>query len=67
MTTIDSIEIVNNHVQVRQVIDGQYHRWVIAPGDNYSAQPKAVRDACKKTHTPAVIEAYQASLADTAL
>lgn len=67
MTTIDSIEITNNHVQVRQVIDGQYHRYVIAPGDDYSAQPKAVKDICKTVHTTAVIEAYQSSLADTVI
>ena len=69
-TKIDRIEIVENGiVQVRQVTiileDGNqvsrtYHRWCIAPGEDYSTQEQQVQDICKVTHTPEVIFAYQA-------
>ena len=71
-TKIDRIEIVENGiVQVRQVTiileDGNqvsktYHRWCIAPGEDYSTQEQQVQDICKVTHTPEVIAAYQAQL-----
>ena len=67
---IDKIEIVENGtVQVRQVTkimeDGNelsksYHRWSIAPGQDYSGQPDNVKAICAAAHTPAVIAAYQA-------
>ena len=65
---IDQIEIVENGtVQVRQAtivtengnqISRTYHRWCIAPGDDYSAQEQQVQDICKVTHTPEVVAAY---------
>ena len=67
---IDRIEIVENGtVQVRQATiitdDGNqvsktYHRWCIAPGEDYSTQEQQVQDICKVAHTPEVIAAYQA-------
>jgi hypothetical protein len=69
-TKIDQIEIVENGtVQVRQATiiteDGvqlsrTFHRWCIAPGEDYSTQEQQVQDICKVTHTPEVIEAYEA-------
>ena len=69
-TKIDRIEVVENGiVQVRQATiiteDGNqlsrtFHRWCIAPGENYSAQEQQVQDICRVTHTPEVIAAYQA-------
>jgi hypothetical protein len=69
-TVIDKIEIVENGtVQVRQAtiiteddnqISRTFHRWCIAPGEDYSAQEQQVQDICKVTHTPEVIAAYQA-------
>jgi len=69
---IDRIEVVENGtVQVRQAIiitdDGNqvsktYHRWCIAPGEDYSTQEQQVQDICKVTHTAEVIAAYQAQL-----
>jgi hypothetical protein len=69
-TKIDKIEVVQNGiVQIRQAtiisengeeIARTYHRWIIAPGDNYSAQEQQVQDICKVSHTPEVIAAYQA-------
>ena len=67
---IDKIEIVENGtVQVREVTrimeDGNelsksYHRWTIAPGQDYSDQPDNVKAICAVAHTPAVIAAFQA-------
>ena len=71
-TKIDRIEIVENGtVQVRQAtiitdngnqVSRTYHRWCIAPGEDYSAQEQQVQDICKVSHTPEVIAAYQALL-----
>lgn len=69
---IDKIEIVENGiVQVRQAtiiteddneISRTFHRWCVAPGEDYSTQEQQVQDICKVTHTPEVIAAYQAQL-----
>ena len=66
---VDKIEIVENGtVQVRQatkiIEDGNelsksYHRWTIAPGQDYSDQPDNVKAICAVAHTPAVIAAYK--------
>jgi hypothetical protein len=67
--SIDKIEIVENGtVQVRQVtkimesgneLSKSYHRWSIAPGEDYSNQPDNVKAICAVAHTPAAIAAYQ--------
>ena len=69
---IDKIEVTENGVvQVRQatkiIEDGNeisktYHRWTIAPGQDYSDQPDNVKAICAVAHTPAVIAAYQAQI-----
>jgi hypothetical protein len=69
---IDKIEIVENGVvQIRQatkiIEDGNelsksYHRWTIAPGQDYSDQPDNVKAICAVAHTPAVIAAYEAKV-----
>ena len=69
-TVIDKIEVTENGVvQVRQatkiIEDGNeisktYHRWTIAPGQDYSDQPDNVKAICAVAHTPAVIAAFQA-------
>ena len=71
--TIDKIEITENGVvQVRQatkiIEDGNelsksYHRWTIAPGQDYSDQDAKVKAICQVAHTSAVIEAYEAAQA----
>jgi hypothetical protein len=71
-TIIDKIEVVEDGtVQVRQatriveddvVISQSYHRWSIAPGQNYSDQTDTVKSICEITHTPAVIAAYEAQV-----
>ena len=66
----DKIEIVNNHVQVRvatvikrdgEEISRSFHRHVLAPGDDYSAEDDKVKAVCAAVHTPEVIEAYKAA------
>ena len=66
----DKIEIVNNHVQVRtatvikrdgEEISRSFHRHVIQPGDDYSAEDDKVKAVCAAVHTPEVIEAYKAA------
>jgi hypothetical protein len=69
-TKIDKIEVVENGtVQVRQAtiisedgnqISRTYHRWCIAPGEDYSAQDDKVKAICQVSHTPEVIAAYEA-------
>ena len=69
---IDRIEVVSNRtIQVRQATiiteDGKqlsrtYHRWCIAPSQDYSDQEDKVKDICRVTHTPEVIAAYQAQI-----
>jgi hypothetical protein len=71
-TKIDKIEVVENGIlQIRQAtiisengeeIARTYHRWCIAPGEDYSAQEQQVQDICKVSHTPEVIAAYKAQL-----
>ena len=73
---VDLIETVENGcVQVRtktaiikdgKQISGTFHRHVVAPGDDYSAEDARVKAICKATHTAAVVTAYQAAQAATA-
>ena len=67
---IDRSEVVENGtVQVRQAtiitedgnqISRTFHRWCIAPSQDYSDQDDKVKDICRVTHTSEVIAAYQA-------
>ena len=68
----DKIEIVNNQVQVRtatvikrdgEEISRSFHRHVLVPGDDYSAEDDKVKAVCAAVHTPEVIEAYKAAQA----
>jgi hypothetical protein len=68
---VDLIEAVENgSVQVRtctRIIDdgkqisGTFHRHIVAPGDDYSAEDAKVQAICAAVHTPEVIAAYQAA------
>jgi hypothetical protein len=70
--TADRIEIVENGcVQVRTktaiMEDGKqisctFHRHVVAPGDDYSAEEDRVKAICAATHTQNVVDAYKATL-----
>ena len=70
---IDRIEVIENGcVQVRtktaimengKQISGNFHRHVIAPGNDYSAEDARVKAICAATHTAGVIAAYKAAIA----
>lgn len=70
---VDKIEVVENGcVQVRtatvvsdegKVIGRSFHRHVVAPGDDYSAEDARVQAICAATHTTEVIAAYKAATA----
>jgi hypothetical protein len=70
---VDRIEVVENGcVQVRtktaikedgKEISSTFHRHVVAPGDDYSAESERVKAICAATHTANVISAYQAAQA----
>jgi len=72
--SVDLIEVVENGaVQVRtktaivedgKQISGTFHRHVVAPGADYSAEDARVQAICAATHTAAVVAAYQAAQAE---
>ena len=69
----DLIEVLENGtVQVRtktaimedsKQISGSFHRHIVVPGDDYSAEDARVKAICKATHTAAVVTAYKAAAA----
>jgi len=71
VTVVDRIEVVESGVvQVRTKtailedgveINGKFHRHVVAPGDDYSAEDAQVKAICAAMHTPQVIAAYKAA------
>jgi hypothetical protein len=71
-TVVDKIETLENGcVQVRTatritdngaVVASSYHRHVVAPGQDYSAEDPRVQAICDAVHTPECIAAYQASV-----
>jgi hypothetical protein len=71
---VDKIEVLENGtVQVRtctrimedgKQISGTFHRHVVAPGDDYSAEDARVQAICAATHTAGVIAAYKAVVAE---
>jgi hypothetical protein len=66
---VDRIEVLENGcVQVRtktaimedgKQISGNFHRHVVAPGNDYSAEDSKVQAICAAVHTAEVIAAYQ--------
>jgi hypothetical protein len=68
---VDRIEVVENgSVQVRTKtsikedgveISSQFHRHVVVPGADYSAEDARVQAICAATHTADVIAAYEAA------
>jgi len=69
---VDLIEVVENGcIQVRtktaimengKQISGSFHRHVVVPGADYSAEDAKVRAIAASIHTNEVIAAYQSSL-----
>jgi hypothetical protein len=70
---VDRIEVIESGVvQVRtktaiiedgKQISGNFHRHIVAPGDDYSAEDARVQAICAATHTAEVIAAYKAASA----
>jgi len=70
---VDRIEVIEDgSVQVRTKtsimedgvqISGSFHRHVVVPGDDYSAEDARVQVICAATHTSEVIAAYKAAIA----
>jgi hypothetical protein len=68
---VDRIEVVESGVvQIRvctriiedgKQISGTFHRHVVVPGADYSAENAKVQAICAAVHTPEVIAAYQAA------
>jgi archaellum component FlaF (FlaF/FlaG flagellin family) len=73
---VDQIEVIaNGSVQVRtktavledgEEITRSFHRHVVAPGDDYSAEDARVQAICAATHTADVVAAYAAEQAKNA-
>ena len=69
--SVDLIEVIENScVQVRtktaimedgKQISGTFHRHVVAPGDDYSAEDAKVQAIAASIHTAEVIAAYVAA------
>ena len=69
--SVDLIEVVENgSIQVRTKtaikedgveISSKFHRHVVAPGADYSAEDAKVQAICAATHTKDVVAAYKAS------
>ena len=76
VTVIDRIEVVESGVvQVRTAtrimedgkqISSTFHRHVVVPGDDYSAEDARVKAICAATHTVAVVSAHKAAQAKIA-
>jgi hypothetical protein len=72
VVSVDLIQVVENgSIQVRTKtaikeddveISSKYHRHVVMPGDDYSAEDAKVQSIASVIHTPEVIAAYQAVL-----
>jgi hypothetical protein len=70
---VDRIEALESGVvQVRtrtsimedgKQISGNFHRHVVAPGDDYSGEDTRVQGICAALHTAEVIAAYKAAIA----
>ena len=71
IVSVDLIEVVENGtIQVRTKtiikedgveISSKFHRHVVVPGQNYSAEDARVQAICAATHTADVVAAYKAA------
>jgi len=71
IVSVDLIEVIENgSIQVRtktaimedgKQISGTFHRHVVVPGSDYSAEDAKVQAICAAVHTPEVIATYQAA------
>jgi hypothetical protein len=71
--SVDLIEVLENGIlQIRtktailedgKQISGQFHRHMVVPGADYSAEDAKVQSVCASIHTAEIISAYQEALA----
>jgi hypothetical protein len=71
VTSVDLIEVIENgSIQVRTKtaikedgveISSKFHRHVVVPGADYSAESDRVKAICALTHTEEVVAAYRAA------
>jgi hypothetical protein len=71
VVSVDLIEVVENgSIQVRTKtaikengveISSKFHRHVVVPGANYSAEDTKIQAICAAVHTDEVIAAYKAA------
>jgi hypothetical protein len=71
--SVDLIEVIENGcLQVRTKtaikengveISSKFHRHIVVPGADYSAEDAKVQAIAASIHTPSVIAAYQAAIA----
>lgn len=76
-TVVDLIETLENGcVQVRTAtrilddgvaVSSNFHRHVVAPGDDYSQEDPKVQSICAAVQTPEVVAAYLAKQQETQL
>ena len=69
IVSVDLIEVIENGcIQVRTKtavkedgveISSNFHRHIVAPGDDYSAEDAKVQAICAAVHTPEVVTAYK--------
>jgi archaellum component FlaF (FlaF/FlaG flagellin family) len=72
--TVDLIEVIENgSIQVRtktailedgKAITSQFHRHIVVPGADVSAEDAKVQAIAASIHTPEVIAAYEAVIAE---
>ena len=55
-----------NHLNIKEQMDeGGLHRRVISPGDDVSNEVEDIKQSAAKFHTPEVIAAYEAHIANS--
>lgn len=73
-TVVDKIEVLESgKIQIREAsiierdgteVTRTFHRYVLNPGDDVTAEEQRVQDVAATVWTQEVIDAYQASIAD---
>jgi len=57
------IRVANEVLKDGVVISSTYHRYVLNPGADITAEPQEIQDICNVAWTPAVITAWDAKVA----
>jgi hypothetical protein len=58
---VDNVKVDDWHILVRGIkVEGGFHRWVLTPDSDISAQEQKVKNIANAAWTPEVIAAYNA-------